>query len=186
MSAFDPFQSLSDAYDLAIGVGAPLFSDNGIQIGMYWFQKNKRMTTYAKQILHPDEFEFFVPSAVQMILDVEPERIAPAICYESLQQQHAENAFGLGASVYLCSAAKPMSGVQKAMIHYPKIAKIYNMPITFVNSVGHCDNFLSAGMSSVFSSEGTLLAQLDDVSEGMLLFDTKDNSVEATKPMRQR
>ncbi len=49
--------------------------------------------------------------------------IVNAICYESLQLAHAENAFKLGADVYLASAAKPTKGVEEAYDHYPRVAK---------------------------------------------------------------
>jgi apolipoprotein N-acyltransferase len=43
----------------------------------------------------------------QVIIKTNDTNIAPAICYESLQPIHIENAFKLGADVYLASVAKP-------------------------------------------------------------------------------
>jgi predicted amidohydrolase len=46
------------------------------------------------------------------------------------------------------------------------------------NSVGFCDNFLSVGQSSVWNKKGELVGQLDDKSEGVLVFDTETEEIE--------
>ena len=43
--------------------------------------------------------------------------LAPAICFESLQPEHAESAASSGADVYLASVAKSPIGVDKAYCH---------------------------------------------------------------------
>jgi hypothetical protein len=57
-----------------------------------------------------------------------------------LQPNHSEKAFQLGADIYIASVAKSQSGVDKAMRHYPEVAKKYAMPVLMANSVGsvHC------------------------------------------------
>lgn len=39
------------------------------------------------------------------------------------------------------------------------------------NCVGDCDNFVSAGKSSVSNDKGQLLSQLNDTNEGIAIFD---------------
>jgi predicted amidohydrolase len=113
----------------------------------------------------------------QVIIKTDDTNIAPAICYESLQPTHAENAFKLGADVYLASVAKSESGVKSAFKHYPEVAKQYSMAVLMANCVGFCDNFLSVGKSSVWSKNGKLVGQLDDKAEGILIFDTETEEV---------
>ncbi|KZE74305.1 hypothetical protein AV654_30545 [Paenibacillus elgii] len=97
---FDDFQSISDKHRITIGIGVPTKSDSGIRISMIVFQPNKPRQTYSKQKLHSDEFPYFVCGHEQMILTMDNVKIAPAICYESLQIDHADYASKLGAEVY--------------------------------------------------------------------------------------
>jgi len=174
---FDDFQKISDENKITIGVGMPTKTISGIQISMMIFQPEKSRQIYSKQQLHADEFPFFVNGANQIILTVGNHKIAPAICYESLQPDHSENAVKFGAEIYLPSVAKSQNGVDKAMIHYPAVAKKFSIPVLMSNCVGDCDNFTSVGQSSVWTKQGKLAGQLDDQSEGILIFDTETEEV---------
>jgi len=169
----DIFQEISDKNNIMIGLGLPTATDSQIQISMIIFEPNQPRQTYSKQQLHSDEFPFFEKGVKQLIIKTKDKNIAPAICYESLQPTHAENAFKLGADVYLASVAKPAKGIKNAFNHYPNIAKQFAMPVLMANCVGFCDNFLSVGNSSVWTKAGELVGQLDDKTEGILFFDTE-------------
>lgn len=173
----DIFQEKSDVNNIVIGLGLPTATESKIRISMIIFEPNNPRQTYSKQQIHSDEFPYFENGDGQVIIKTNDKNIAPAICYESLQQKHSEIAFKLGADVYLASVAKPANGVKKAFDHYPKIAKQYAMPVLMSNCVGFCDNFLSVGNSSVWTKEGELVGQLDDRTEGILIFDTETEEV---------
>lgn len=173
----DIFQEISDKKNIVIGLGLPTATESKIRISMIIFEPNKTRQTYSKQQLHSDEFPYFKNGDGQVIIETNDKNIAPAICYESLQQTHSENAFRLGAEVYLASVAKPANGVKKAFEYYPNIAKEYSMPVLMANCVGFCDNFLSVGQSAVWTKEGKLAGHLNDQNEGILLFDTETEEV---------
>lgn len=173
---FDPFQTLSDRHHIRVGVGMPTRCDAGILISMILFQPNKPRQTYSKQILHADEFPYFVPGQEQIILTAEENTIAPAICYESLQLEHAAGAAESGASIYVASVAKSANGVAKAVKHYPEIAKRYSMTVLMSNCLGPCDDFESVGQSAVWNQDGTLVSQLDDATEALLIYDTESKT----------
>jgi predicted amidohydrolase len=174
---FDAFQEISNKNKITIGLGIPTKSHLGIQISMVFFQPNIARQTYSKQQLHSDEFPYFVNGDKQIILTVGNKKIAPAICYESLQIDYLENANKLGADMYVASVAKSQNGIVKAMAHYPAIAKQFSMPVLMSNCVGYCDNFESVGQSAIWTKEGILVAQLDDDHEGILIFDTETEAV---------
>ena len=46
------------------------------------------------------------------------------------------------------------------------------MMVLMSNCVGHCDNFDSAGKSSVWNDKGLLAERLDETSEGIIVTDT--------------
>lgn len=177
----DPFQNISDKGNIIIGLGIPTRTASRIRISMIIFEPNKQRQTYSKQQLHSDELPYFENGAGQVIITTGKTKIAPAICYESLQPTHSENAFKLGADIYLASVAKSENGIEKASKHFPTIAKRYAMPVLMSNCVGFCDNFLSVGKSSVWTKDGKLAGQLDDKTEGILIFDTATSLCEVRK-----
>lgn len=171
------FQKLSDSKLIAIGLGIPEKTKTGVCISMVIFQPHKPRQTYAKQQLHSDELPFFEKGNVQLILSVDGKKIAPAICYESLQQNHADTAKHLGSDIYLASVAKSQKGVDKAMAYFPEVAGKYSMTVLMSNCVGYCDNFLSAGQSAIWTKQGKLAGQFGDKEEGILIFDTESEDV---------
>ena len=175
------FQDISDAHQIAIGVGLPIQSESGILIGMVIFQPNQPRRTYFKQILHPDEKPYFVEGIENTILAIKDRKIALAICYESLQPQHVKKAREMGADIYLASVAKSQTGIDKAYEHFPKIADQHSIPVLMANCIGFCDNYLSAGQTSIWDAEGVLCAQLDSHGEGLLIYDTVTKTTHRVK-----
>jgi predicted amidohydrolase len=174
---FDQFQKISNRNKITIGFGLPTKTESGIQISMIIIQPKAEMEIYSKQQLHFDEFPFFVKGENQIILTVGDKKIAPAICYESLQPSHSELANKYGAEIYIASVAKSQKGIAKAKKHFPVIAKRYSMPVLMSNSVGYCDSFLSSGQSSVWTKGGVLAGMLSSKGEGILIYDSETEEV---------
>lgn len=174
---FDDFQNISDSHKITIGVGMPTKSDSDILISTIIFQPHKSRQTYSKQMLHPDEFLYFVTGQQQIILTTKTKKIAPAICYESLQIEHAERVFKKGVEIYIASVAKSANGVAKAFKHYPDIAKKYSITVLMSNCLGACDDFESVGKSAIWNKDGLLVGQLNETAEGILIYDTDAEKV---------
>ena len=177
---FDEFQIISDSKKIIICVGMPTSADSVIYISMIIFQPGKPRQVYSKQYLHSDEEPYFVHGDRQVFLINGQHKIAPAICYELSIRGHSENAFNNGATIYMVSVAKTNSGVEKAIETLSGIAEKYSMIVLLSNSVGPSDNFIAAGKSSIWNNKGSLLAQLDDSDEGLLIFDTDTNEIIVT------
>lgn len=169
-------QLFADKNGVTIGVGLPNLTSAGVEIAMIWHSPYKSSQKYAKQHLHSDELPYFAPAEGQLALNINDEMLVPAICYESLLDEHARRAGDLGADAYLASVAKSARGVEKAMSHYPAIARRFGMFVLMANSVGPSDDFLSNGNSAAWSRDGCLLAQLDAESEGFVILDTVNSS----------
>ncbi len=174
---FDDFEKISDYNRIVIGVGAPIKASLGVMISMIIFQPFKPRQIYSKQYLHPDEYPYFVCGTNQLLLTIESKKISPAICYESLLAEHAENAHKSGSEIYIASVAKSKNGVDKAFKHFSEIAHKYSMTILMANCVGYCDNFVSAGKTSIWNNKGLLAGQLNDTSEGILMIDTDSQEI---------
>lgn len=173
---FDVFQKISDAKQVIICVGIPTKQSMGIAISMVIFQPHIPRQTYSKQILHSDEYPYFVSGDSQVFISFNHHLIVPAICFESLQMTHSTNASANGANIYLASVAKTAKGVEKANVHYPEIAKNLSMTVMMSNSIGIADDFLSVGNSAVWNNEGVLVTQLEQFEEAILIYDTETKS----------
>lgn len=174
---FEAFQMAADKHDIIIGVGMPTKATDGINISMLIFQAKKEIVIHSKYLLHQDELPYFVSGQQQPFLQLKGKKIAIGICYETLQREHFTNAVTHGAELYIASVAKPDRGIDKAYLHFPSIAKEFNIPILMSNCVGYCDDFLSNGQSTVWDAEGKLIGQLDNKNQGILLYDTEKNLV---------
>ena len=170
-SRFDVFQAQSDAHRITIGVGVPIRSEKGIWISLLIFQPHQPRHLYSKKYLHADEEPFFVSGQSTLRFLGEKANVALAICYELSVSEHSENAFQNGAAIYIASVAKSATGMEKASETLAKIARNYAMTVLVSNSVGHCDNFESAGRSAIWNTKGELIRQLNDVDEGILILD---------------
>jgi predicted amidohydrolase len=179
-SRLGPFQALAEERGPTIAVGLPLQAESGVEIGQVWFQPGAPRLTYSKMLLHVDELPYFRSGTRQVLLRQSGHVLAPAICYESLQPEHAEAAAGAWADVYLASVAKSVGGVDRAFVHYPAIARQHGMAVLMANSIGPCDNFVAAGRSAIWSPRGQLVAQLDADAQGVLVFDTETGAAERT------
>ncbi|WP_407309963.1 carbon-nitrogen hydrolase family protein [Pseudomonas sp. nanlin1] len=167
----DVLQTLSDQHALVIGVGVPLVGDKGTEIGMVIFQPAQARSSYSKMHLHAHELPFFVPGKQQRVYQVKGQVLAPAICFESLQPEHAQQAAGLGAQVYVASVAKSAKGVLGAYAHYPQIASELGMTVMMANCIGPADNFVGAGQSGVWNPKGERLCSADADREVLLAYD---------------
>jgi len=168
----DVFQMLSYALRITIGVGAPTRVIGGVRISMIVFRPDAARIVYSKQHLHADELPYFVAGDGQATLAFGSEVVAPAICYESLLDEHCAQAVALGATIYVASVAKSAKGMAKAAVHYPSIARRHSLPVLLASCVGACADFEAAGGSAVWNADGELLARLPVTGEGALLFDS--------------
>lgn len=166
-----PLQACCDRLNVLVGVGAPLRAGAQVRIGMVWLRPRRSRLSYTKQLLHADETPYFSGGDEQLVLELGGRKLAPAICYESLQPSHAACAAKLGAEVYLASAAKPAHAMAKAMQHYPTVASQHKMFVIMSNCVGPCDDFTSVGGAAAWGPSGQALGQIDSEAEGALVVD---------------
>ena len=179
----DRLQSLADARDIIISVGAPTMTLSGVCISSIIFRPNQPRDLYSKQLLHSAELPYFQRGRGQLVIEAGDQSFAPAICYESLQPAHAAHAADKGSDFYLASVAKSEKNLTKANAYYPEVARNHGMHVMMANCLGPCDSFIAAGRSSCWNRNGDLIARLDGDREGVLIFDTATGA--ATEHYRQ-
>jgi predicted amidohydrolase len=171
-SRFDDLQKIADSQQITIGIGIPTKHEEGIMISMAIFQPDRPRQVYSKQYLHEDEYPYFVNGEQPVFLTESGQKISLAICYELSVPEHSAHAYSNGAGVYIASVAKTVNGLEKAFKNLSDIAKQYSMTVLMSNCIGPCDDFESAGKSSIWNNQGMLVGQLNDTQEGILLIDT--------------
>jgi predicted amidohydrolase len=171
-SRFDDFQKLADSRKITIGVGVPTKTDAGICISMVLFQPNQARQTYCKKYIHADEEEFFISGESFTGLLGGPASIALAICYEISVPRHSQDAFQKGAKIYIASVVKTASQADTAIETLSDIASKYSMTVLMSNCVGLSGGYQCGGRSSIWNNQGSLLGQLHDSDEGILILDT--------------
>lgn len=173
---FNDFQQISDEQHITIGFGLPIQQTEGISISMLLFSPSLPRQDYSKKYLHSDEEPFFIAGENENIF-IKNTKIALAICYELSVEEHEETAIKKGAEIYLASVAKTAEGVKAAHARLATIAKGHKIPVLMVNSIGPNDDFISAGQSAVWNTEGELISALNINEEALLIFDTITNKV---------
>lgn len=174
---FSVFEELSDKNNITIAMGVPLKQPKGTLISLLIFKPNKKRSFYAKQILHEDELPYFISGTEQVYNTIKKEKLAFAICYESMIEAHFLNTFKNNSSIYITSVAKNEEGVVKGYSHYKYLSATYKTTIIMVNAIGKADTFINAGQSCVFKN-GQEILQLSKTQEEILLFDTAFNTAE--------
>lgn len=173
------FQYLSNDKKIVIGVGLPDLSETDLFISTYWFFPDGECQIYRKQILHQDELGYFKAGDSHPVIKVGHHSLAPAICYESLQDEHAMRAAEFGAHVYMASVAKSVRGLQRAEEHYPNVARKHQMLVLMANAVGPSDDFIAAGTSSVWDENGRVLCSFGEKDEGIIVFNIHSKDVDS-------
>lgn len=173
----DFFQTMADAGQIMIGVGAPTQNQLHPCISLIIFQPNRPRQLYAKQYLHEDELPFFATGERVSGLVGDKNEVALAICYELSVPQHAAAAACRGAAIYIASVAKFVSGIDKAHKRLAEIASQHHMTVFMANCIGPADGEECVGQSAVWNKKGLLLSRLDDKNEAILIFDTNTENI---------
>jgi len=164
-----PFQALADGREVLIGIGLPTTGLVKPRISLLVFSPHQPRQLYSKQLLHEDERPWFEAGDRPVLLEWKGLRMAPAICYESLQPQNGQQAADMGADVYVASVAKPAGGVTKAEAYFPEFARQHALPVLMANCVGPADNFVAVGQSAYWNAEGKLVGKMSERGEGVLV-----------------
>lgn len=164
------FQQRADSHGMTIMVGAPWRHEDAIKIGLFTFRPNEEKAIYAKRMLHEDELSVFSSGDAQLVCDLDGHTIVPAICYESVQPEHLDQAMALGANIYLSSVAKSTSGIVRCTAYFEKAAKEKGIPIMLCNAVGAASEFVNGGGSSIWNKKGERRMALSPIETGLLLY----------------
>lgn len=175
---FEPFQALAHHNKIIVSVGMPIHTQKGVHICMLSFQPDTVIHRYSKRILHEDELPYFVPSDDSPVVKTKSMTLGLGICYEALQQEHLDLIRKNQVDIFIASVSKPQASTTNAYQILSSFAREAVIPVLLVNTVGPCDNFMSAGLTAVWNPAGELLDQLNPQSQGLLIYDMACGEVE--------
>lgn len=174
---FSDLQKLSDKHNISIGAGIPVKHEKGITITMIIFQPHQSRRSYSKKYLHSDEEPFFISGENFSVLTIGTTKISLAICYEISVPEHAAAAGATRPAVYIASVAKYKRHMDNTIATLSNTARQNNMWVMMSNCLGICDGEECCGTSLVINNEGSLVEQLDDTREGVLVLDLETKMI---------
>lgn len=172
------FQMMSDKGGISIVIGMPFKKNSGVCIAAAIFQPGVPVTVYCKRYLHASEEPYFVPGNDEVaVLSVANRNVGLAICYELSIDSHVSSVFSAGSDVYVASVVHDVDSVHRCDKKLSLIAKEYSKNVFCVNCVGVSGMYDSFGNSAVWDKYGDLLHQMDDKTEGVLVFDINNQAI---------
>lgn len=178
-SRFEAFQQASDAHQMIIGVGVPIQQEQGVTISQMLFHPSEKPVCYSKQIIHPNEEAFFIAGNQEYSFSFEDEVVSPAICYETVQPEFIHKVAQKGTHVYLSSVAKKEMGLVNSLPVYAQIARQNGWITAMSNFVGGNSEFECFGNSSIWNAKGERVVWLNELDEGLVMYNTKTEESKA-------
>ncbi|MFC4913303.1 carbon-nitrogen hydrolase family protein [Actinomadura gamaensis] len=139
-------------------VGAPV---PGPHIGFLAVDASGARVAYAKQHLHGEEFDRFVPGSAPAVLEVDGWRLGLAICRDTGIPEHAARTAALGIDGYVAGVVHSGQEVHVAGERARRVAAEYGVwaaTAAFAGPTGHGFDRTS-GRSGIWSASGETLAE---------------------------
>jgi len=176
--------------DIAAVVGGPIKNETGIGKALYnaaWFLADRKVQKIIHKTLLPtydifDEYRYFEPNNVFELVEYKGQKIALTIC-EDLWNINDDNPMyqinpmnelmKLNPDLVLNIAASPFH-YEQAKIRQDilqKNAKIYGIPLYYVNHVGAQTELLFDGGSLAINSKGEIVSELNYFEEDFQIID---------------
>jgi predicted amidohydrolase len=153
----NPLRDLAAQTGLVVIAGAPLPVPGGATIGALIFM-NGRMDIYTKTILHPGEERHFQTGSGGKIIEIAGRRVALAICAESNHDGHAKTAFDNAIDLYAVSGLVSVQALRSDHTRFQTLACRHHYAVAFANHGRSTGGYETAGRSSIFHSDGKLVA----------------------------
>jgi len=156
----------------------PTKVDNQLFISSIIFQPERRRKVYSKRNLFPTETAVFSKGDHYCQLEIVQNKISLAICYDLSDPAHSQEAYQAGSNIYTASVLNSVNGIDDDLVKLSTIAQKYHMHVLMANFSGESGGYECAGKSSIWNTNGSLLGQLNDQDEGILVLNTDDNQIE--------
>ncbi len=159
---------LADELGITIVAGAPYRSTSGLNIAALVIQSGGGRA-YTKHYLHSGEEMYFTPGRMGLQIEIRGEHVSFAVCADTTHPEHAEAAARLGATVYAAGVFITPNGINADSAQLRGYARDHKMVVLMANYAAPSGGFESAGRSTVWDEEGTVIIQAPGTGEALLV-----------------
>ncbi|MCF2860153.1 carbon-nitrogen hydrolase family protein [Pseudoalteromonas sp. SMS1] len=175
----DPrLQPLVDAakkYQITIGVGAPIQAQGLPKIGLFVFHQCGLVEVYEKMHLHAGEESYFSHGDTYHLVEIDKQKVANAICADTVYPVHARACAKLGATVYIAGVLVTPSGYERDAELWFSYASDFQMLVAIANYSQPSGGLETAGKSAIWF-KNQLLAQADEHEEALVIAQNTDGA----------
>ncbi|WP_066261160.1 carbon-nitrogen hydrolase family protein [Hydrogenophaga flava] len=174
----EPLRRLARLRRITVVVGAPVpgvMSGALPAIGAICLGSDGSSAVYRKAFLHAGEERFASPGErCAHCLDFDDERVALAICADTVHAEHPQRARGPGATVYAASVLWSGAGYASDAAIVQGWARGHGMAALVANHGAPSGGFASAGRSALWGPDGKLLAEAPVSGDCLVVAERRD------------
>ncbi|MBN2436520.1 MAG: carbon-nitrogen hydrolase family protein [Spirochaetes bacterium] len=176
-SRLNQLKAISAEKQIIVVAGAPVLINNDLFIGSLVIKPDQSVMIYTKQFLHTGEELFFKSSFdYNPYLLLDNEKIYFAICADTTEPLHAQNAAQNGATLYIASICFSKEGLPSGYKNLSNYAKNHDMNVLMSNFCGKVYRYQCGGQSGFWDNKGKLVAGLNDTDNGLLIIKKNENN----------
>lgn len=168
-------------YQITIIAGAPIKIGDQLFIGSFVIQPNNSIDIYTKHYLHTGEEVAFQPSKdFNPEIEIDNAKFALAICYDLEVEEHVNMACAINSEFYVPSIFYSKNGIAEGHTTLAKHAKSKKLNILMSNFCGKSFGVEAGGRSAFWDSNGRLIEELDESSQGLLIVEKLNDTWKGT------
>jgi predicted amidohydrolase len=159
-SVLQPLRDFAREVGVTTVVGMPirLSDDSPVLIGALVLGADGSLGIYSKQHLHPGEEVAFASGTGGSTLTIGTDTVALAVCADFSHASHAAAAAQQGAGLYAAGVLITENGYAADTALLQGYASTHSMAVLMANHGGATGGWESAGRSSIWASDGSLIA----------------------------
>ncbi|HEY0288016.1 MAG TPA: carbon-nitrogen hydrolase family protein [Pseudomonas sp.] len=174
----EPLRDLAIQSAMLTVVGAPVKGANAqdILIAALIFDGHRRVGCYTKRHLHPGEEAIFTAGDGGVLLSINHDQIALAVCADFNQPIHVQEAVQAGADVYAASVLISRNGYVADCEVLAGYAREHKMVVMMANHGGPTGGWQSAGASVIWGTDGEQIAVVEGEGDRLLIATCRDGN----------
>lgn len=166
-AVLQPLRDLARELGVTAVVGMPIRLEGSVSalIGALVLGADGSLGVYSKQHLHTGEERFFAPGFGGPTLRIGGEVVALAVCADFTHASHAAAAADQGANLYAAGVLISDKGYAVDTAILQGYARQHSMAVLMANHGGLTGGWQSAGRSSIWSEDGSLIVAASGTSD---------------------
>jgi predicted amidohydrolase len=177
-AVLQPLRDLARELGVTAVVGMPIRLEGSVSalIGALVLGADGSLGVYSKQHLHTGEERFFAPGFGGPTLRIGGEVVALAVCADFTHASHAAAAADQGANLYAAGVLISDKGYAVDTAILQGYARQYSMAVLMANHGGLTGGWQSAGRSSIWSEDGSLIVAAPGTGDLLVVAQRNDGT----------